>query len=55
MNAERPMRFASRLPNPVLTEEYAAIRELVVRVRRRAGLSQRDLAAAPNRRRSCSP
>lgn len=34
-----------RRPNPVFTDEYAAIRELVVDARRGAGLSQRELAA----------
>jgi transcriptional regulator with XRE-family HTH domain len=39
------MPVASRRPNPVFTDEYAAIRALIVGARQRAGLSQRQLAA----------
>jgi len=39
------MPAVSRRPNPVFTDEYAAIRKLVVDARRTAGVSQRELAA----------
>jgi transcriptional regulator with XRE-family HTH domain len=39
------MRFTTRRPNPVFSEEYAAIREHIISARRRAGLSQRELAS----------
>ena len=39
------MTFSSRRPNPVFSDEYAAIREVWIAARRRSGLSQRDLAA----------
>ena len=31
-------------PNPVFSPEYAVVREAIVRARKRAGMSQRDLA-----------
>jgi len=33
-----------RRPNPVFSDEYRAIREVLVEARRTAGLTQRDLA-----------
>ena len=39
------MFAATRRPNPVFSDEYAAIRGLLVEARGRAGLSQRQLAA----------
>ena len=38
----RHMTF--RRPNPVFSDEYRAIREVLVEARRKAGLTQRDLA-----------
>lgn len=34
-----------RRPNPVFSEEYGAVREVLIGARREAGLSQRALAA----------
>lgn len=39
------MFAAARRPNPVFSDEYAAIRGLLIEARGRAGLSQRQLAA----------
>jgi len=39
------MFAAARRPNPVFSDEYAAIRGLLVEARGRAGVSQRQLAA----------
>ena len=39
------MFAATRRPNPVFSDEYAAIRGPLVEARGRAGLSQRQLAA----------
>ena len=39
------MPFVTRRPNPIFSPEYRAIVEILVQARRRAGLSQRALAA----------
>jgi ribosome-binding protein aMBF1 (putative translation factor) len=41
-----------RRPNPVFGEDYDALRRALIRARRRAGLSQRQLAAAIGRAQS---
>lgn len=38
------MRLRCRRPNPVYGDEYRLLREALLEARRRAGLSQRDLA-----------
>jgi transcriptional regulator with XRE-family HTH domain len=43
MTTRRPP--LARRPNPVFSDEYGVIREILVEARREAGLSQRALAA----------
>ena len=38
------MNNAWRRPNPVFSEEYRALRETILDARRRAGITQRELA-----------
>lgn len=48
LEPSRIARFCAptpRRPNPVFSEDYAALRQVLVRARRRSGLSQRALAA----------
>lgn len=41
----RLMRCFGRRPNPVFSDEYRALAEVVIQARQEAGLSQRELAA----------
>lgn len=41
----RRMARAARRPNPVFSDEYGVVREVLIGARREAGLSQRALAA----------
>lgn len=40
-----PFRRTPRRPNPVFSDEYGVVRDVLVQARRDAGLSQRALAA----------
>lgn len=40
----RPTNEAWRRPNPVFSDEYTALRSVLIEARREAGLSQRELA-----------
>lgn len=44
LSAHRGAR-AMRRPNPVFSDEYGIVRQVLIRARREAGLSQRALAA----------
>lgn len=44
LQARRRLR-AARRPNPVFSDEYGVVRQVLIRARREAGLSQRALAA----------
>lgn len=39
------MQFICRRPNPVFSADYEPFREILIQARRRAGVSQRTLAA----------
>jgi len=40
-----PFRRTPRRPNPVFSDEYSVVREVLIEARHKAGLSQRALAA----------
>lgn len=44
LDARRPLR-GERRPNPVFSDEYGVVRQVLIRARQDAGLSQRALAA----------
>lgn len=44
-NVASPFRRTPRRPNPVFSDEYSVVREVLIEARHEAGLSQRALAA----------